>query len=219
MNTRIKTIIISIPLLAISLYLVLFFRGSIKLELDTRAQRTQIKESIVNRMKLLRDLQNAYKGQNGRYATWNELREFADGGKFYIVEKKQSFKLNDDGSENITTRIDTLRKPNGEFKTISVRDSILKKHEVKLNVLAYKKRAEDNVKLEYLETKFKAQGEEFTISFEMETDTIENENTRLKIPVIEVRAKNPKMKKEEQELKFGSLFDPSTSGNWESLGN
>jgi len=219
MSTRVKTIIISIPLLIISLLLVSFFYRSIKHEINTKAQIKQIEKSIVNRMKLLRDLQSTYKGKYGRYARWQELKEFAKDGKFYVIEKRQSYDLQDDGQEKITTVIDTLRTANGEFKTISVRDSVLKKHSIKLAALAYKGRDKENIKIELLETKFKAQGEEFKIKFEMESDRLDSENGSFKIPVIEVRANNPKVKKNESEIKFGSLIDPSTSGNWESLGN
>ena len=219
MSTRVKTIIISIPLLIISGLLVSFFFRSIKHEINTKEQIKQIEESIVNRMKLLRDLQNTYKSKYGRYARWKELKEFAKNGKFYVIEKRQKYQLQDNGQEKITTIIDTLRTANGEFKTISVRDSVLKNHSVKLNVLAYKGVDKENIKIELLETKFKAQGEDFKIKFEMETDTLESESSAFKIPVIEVRANNPKVKKSESEIKFGSLSDPSTSGNWESLGN
>lgn len=219
MNTRVKTIIISLPLLGLSLYLVSFFYGSIKHEINTKAQITQIKESIVNRMKLLRDLQTAYKNKHARYATWSELKEFANNGKFYIIEKKHDMTLNDDGSETIVTRVDTLRTANGEFKTISVRDSVLKKHEIKLNVLAYKGKDKENIKVELLESKFKSRGEEFKIEFQMESDTIETDGSVYTIPIIQVRANHPKLKKDESEINFGSLTDASTAGNWEGLGN
>lgn len=223
MNTRIKTLIISIPLLAVSIYLVFFFYGSVKEKLDEKVQVQEIRQSIINRMKLLRELQTAYKSLNGHYASWAKLKDFAKNGVFYVTEKKQTFELNEaDGTETVTTRIDTLRDADGEFKKDYVSNTILKKHKVKLKSLAYKGKDTANVNIEILETEFKVRGEKFRVKFQMETDTISTETSDYKIPVIQVRATHPRPdpnKRDETEINFGSLIDASTTGSWEGFGN
>lgn len=155
-----------------------------------------IEARIIEKLQMLRDAQIAYLASNGQYAgNWDELRNFIQGGKIWIVQRTEKTKLLEYGKEEITVTLDTLG-------SVMVMDSL------------FNERRYPNFNLENLHIVPGSGGKQF----EFFADKVER--TQRQIPVFEVRDPapvNPKRRanNKEKALRIGSRTDSSTSGNWE----
>jgi hypothetical protein len=151
---------------------------------------------IIEKLQMLRDAQTAYIATNGEYAgNWNDLRNFIQNGKIWLVQRSETTTLLEYGKEEITVTLDTLG-------SVNVVDSL------------FNERKYPNFNLENLQVVPGSGGKEF----EFFADKVERNQRQ--IPVFEIRDPapiNPKRRENNKEkaLRVGSRTDSSTSGNWE----
>lgn len=151
---------------------------------------------IIEKLQMLRDAQTAYIASNGEYAgNWNDLRNFIENGKIWLVQRSETTTLLEYGKEEITVTLDTLG-------SVNVVDSL------------FNERKYPNFNLENLQVVPGSGGKEF----EFFADKVERNQRQ--IPVFEIRDPapiNPKRRENNKEkaLRVGSRTDSSTSGNWE----
>ncbi|MDX2305053.1 MAG: hypothetical protein NW226_19745 [Microscillaceae bacterium] len=118
MNTRIISLLF-VPVIAVLTWLLV---SGVKGPIDQKTRISAIENAVVEKLKLLRDLQIAYQSENGIYAgKWEDLINFAENGKFFIVQTKERTKLLATGVEEVQVIQDTLG-------TVPVKDSLAKKY-------------------------------------------------------------------------------------------
>lgn len=151
---------------------------------------------IIEKLQMLRDAQTAFIATKGEYAgNWNDLRNFIQNGKIWLVQRSETTTLLEYGKEEITVTLDTLG-------SVYVIDSL------------FNERKYPNFNLENLQVVPGSGGKEF----EFFADKVERNQRQ--IPVFEIRDPapiNPKRRENNKEkaLRVGSRTDSSTSGNWE----
>jgi hypothetical protein len=187
---------------------------SINAPIEFNKVREERFADVINKLKDIRDSQEAYKAVNGRYASnFNSLIQFIDTGNYTITQQRDTSFMRYDKVYQIELQrdsvvIDTLGM-------VKVKDSLFKndnRYKTMMNVPH-------------------AQGGE---KFEMKADIIDKSG--YKAPVFEVKVKknvvlydqpedlrskeNAHNSVEEvngDEIKVGSLTDVSTNGNWPPL--
>ena len=169
---------------------------------------------VINKLKLIRKAQIAYKDVNGIYSNnFDSLVKFIDDGIFTLIEKRDSSYMEYDR----TYRIDMLREVVvvDTLGFVPVKDSLFKDSN------AYKKFA--NVPIEGVEAKF-----------DINADIIDKNGYR--VPVFEVKvAKDVILHDQDKDLIkienetvsvdgvngpsiiLGSLTEVSTNGNWPTI--
>lgn len=151
--------------------------------------------AIIEKLQMLRDAELAYQAANGNYAdNWNDLKNFIQDGKIWIVQRKETTKLLDYGAEEITVEIDTLG-------SVPVMDSL------------FNERKYPDFNLESLAIVPGSGGKQF----EFFADEVERNS--YVIDVFEIRDPAPinperTLNNNEKALKVGSRTDASTEGNW-----
>jgi len=151
--------------------------------------------AIIEKLQMLRDAELAYQAANGKYAdNWNDLKNFIQNGKIWIVQRKETTKLLDYGAEEITVEVDTLG-------SVPVMDSL------------FNERKYPDFNLETLATVPGSGGKQF----EFFADEVERNS--YEIDVFEIRDPAPinperQLNNNEKALKVGSRTDASTEGNW-----
>lgn len=170
--------------------------------------------AVINKLKDIRDSQEAYKAVNGKYTSnFNSLVKFIDTGSYTITQQRDSSFTYYDKAFQIDLPKDTVLIDTLGF--VKVKDSLFKS---------------DNRYKTMMEVPYAQNGEKF----EMKADIIDKSG--YKAPVFEVKVKKdivlydqPKdlLSKENAhnsveevngtEVKVGSLTDVSTNGNWPPL--
>lgn len=151
---------------------------------------------IIEKLQMLRDAQIAYLASNGVYAgNWNDLKNFIQGGKIWLVQRTETTKLLEYGKEETTVQYDTLG-------SVNVIDSL------------FNERKYPNFNLENMHIVPGSGGKQF----EFFADKVER--TQRQIPVFEIRDPDPinpkrRLNNKEKALRVGSRTESSTSGNWE----
>ena len=168
-------------------------------------------QAVINKLKDIRDSQEAYKSVNGKYAgNFESLVQFVDTGSYTITQQRDSSFMRFDKVYQIELQVDTVVVDTLGF--VKVKDSLFK------NSDAYKT---------MMEVPYGQNGEKF----ELKADIIEKSG--YKAPVFEAKAKkdivlydqpadlrsqeNARNSVEEvngEFIKVGSLVDVSTNGNW-----
>ncbi len=120
MKSNILNTVLSIVFLVIALILAGFLYQGVRGPIQQKQEIAAIEKAIIEKLKLIRELEIAYQSQNGKYAgRWEELVSFAQSGDILNIQKIEKAVLEDgDGQEKIEIVYDTLG-------TIPVRDSIL----------------------------------------------------------------------------------------------
>jgi hypothetical protein len=191
MLTRIASIFFLLFAIATGYYLVNSVKSDI--EFDEEIRRTE--SAIIEKLKLIRDAQVAYRNGIGKYASdWDSLMAFVDTGKIYIIQRREETKLLAYGVEETTLFYDTLG-------SVMVMDSLFspaKAPNFNLARLPFVPGRED---------KFLIFADKIT-------------KGGVLVDVFEVRDPNPlnparKANDNERALRVGSKTDVTTSGNWE----
>lgn len=187
---------------------------SINAPIEFNKVREERFSDVINKLKDIRDSQEAYKSVNGRYAgNFNSLIQFIDTGNYTITQQRDTSFMRFDKVYQIELQqdsvvIDTLGM-------VKVKDSLFK------NDTRYKT---------MMDVPHGQNGEKF----EMKADIIDKSG--YKAPVFEVKVKKnvvlydqpEDLKSKENaynsveevngsEIKVGSLTDVSTNGNWPPL--
>lgn len=192
--TKILTVAFLIIAIGIGYYLVNGIISSV--EEEERVAR--VESLIIDKLKLIRDAEVAYKDVNGQYTSdWNKLINFIDTGRIFITQRREETKLLDYGAEETEIFIDTLG-------SVPVKDSLFSNP-------IYQK-FEDNLdRLPYVPVT--------GAKFEIFADKIRRGN--VDVDVFEVRDPqpiNPQRRGENSikgPLRVGSRTEVTTAGNWE----
>ena len=188
--------ILSVVFLVISLFLGYLLYDSVDSVVEEEKRIARIEARVVEKLQMLREAQIAYQGTNGEYAgSWNDLKDFIEDGRIFIVQRTETTKLGDYGAEEVTVTLDTLG-------SVNVMDSL------------FNERKYPDFNLETLAIVPGSEGQQF----EFFSDKIERSNRQ--ISVFEIRDPDPvnpnrRRNNNERALKVGSRTDASTSGNWE----
>lgn len=166
---------------------------------------------VINRLKDIRNAQEAYKTVNGKYANdFNSLITFVDTGRYTITQQRDSSYMEYDKTYGIdllqeVTLTDTLG-------FVAVRDSLFKNSERYKNLMKVP-HAQNNENFEmksdiidksgYRVPVFEASVEKKVVLYDQPADLLTRENSM--ISVEEVNGNT---------IKVGSLNEVSTSGNW-----
>ncbi|EAZ79879.1 hypothetical protein [Algoriphagus machipongonensis] len=162
---------------------------------ETEKRIALIEAAVIEKLQMLRDAELAYQASNGEYAdNWNDLKNFIQTGKIWIVERKETTKLLEYGKEETTVTFDTLG-------SVNVKDSL------------FNERKYPDFNLEALAVVPGSGGKQF----EFFADKIERNS--YEIAVFEIRDPAPvnperQLNNNEKALKVGSRTDASTEGNW-----
>ena len=154
-----------------------------------------VEAATIEKLQMLRDAELAYQASNGKYAdNWNDLKNFIQNGKIWIVQRTETTKLLEYGKEEITVSFDTLG-------SVAVMDSL------------FNDRRYPDFNLESLAVVPGSGGKQF----EFFADKIERNSYQ--VNVFEIRDPNPinperRVNNNEKALKVGSRTDASTEGNW-----
>ena len=166
---------------------------------------------VIDRLKDIRNAQEAYKTVNGRYANnFNDLVAFVDTGRYTITQQRDSSYMEFDRVYQIdmlkeVTIIDTLG-------FVAVRDSIFKNSErykqmmnvpYAANNEQFAMKADIVEKGGYRAPVFEAKVAKSVVLYDQPKDLLTRENAQ--VSVEEVNG---------SEIKVGSLTEVSTSGNW-----
>ena len=188
--------ILSIVFLAIALFLGYLLYDGVDSVVEEEKRIARIEARVVEKLQMLREAQIAYQGTNGEYAgSWNDLQNFIEDGRIFIVQRTETTELGDYGAEEVTVTLDTLG-------SVEVMDSL------------FNERKYPDFNLETLAVVPGSEGQQF----EFFADKIERSNRQ--IAVFEIRDPDPvnpnrRRNNNERALKVGSRTDASTSGNWE----
>ncbi|QHT69198.1 hypothetical protein GXP67_22410 [Rhodocytophaga rosea] len=192
-KTKIFTYVLLIPILILGYLLYDGIRGPI---LEQR-RIAGIEARVIEKLKLLRNIQAGYYSVNGKYAgSWSELTNFINNGKFLNIQRKEIVdSINAQGVESVRVIIDTLG-------TTPVRDSLFPAStypDFDPNTLSV----------------IPGSGGK---QFEIYAGTIDRNN--IKVNVFEIKDTAPvnperRKNKNEKALKVGSREEATIAGNWE----
>ena len=189
--TKILSAVFLLVAIGTGYYLV----NSVKTDIQFEEELRRTESQIVEKLKLIRDAQIAYRGGNGKYASdWDSLINFVDTGKIYIIQKREEVEIKAYGAEETTIILDTIG-------SVSVMDSLFSPSKVpnfNLQRLPYKPGTE--TKFEIFAGKIERSGQMVDV-FEIKDPN----------PLNPARRRNDN----ERALRVGSKTDVTTSGNWE----
>ena len=166
---------------------------------------------VIDRLKDIRNAQEAYKSVNGRFANnFNDLVAFVDTGRYTITQQRDSSYMEFDRVYQIdllkeVTIIDTLG-------FVAVKDSLFKNSDRYLQMMnvpyaanneQFTLKADIVEKGGYRAPVFEAKVAKSVVLYDQPQDLLTRENAQ--ISVEEVNG---------TEIKVGSLNEVSTSGNW-----
>ena len=203
--------ILQIVLWLASFLLAFMIYKSINGPIDFKKVRKERFQAVINKLKDIRDAQEAYKTVNGKYAAnFNSLIQFVDTGSYTITMQKDSSFMKFDRAYGIELQVDTVVIDT--LGMVRVNDSLFKNDD------RYKR---------LMDVPYGQNGE----TFEIAADIIDKSG--YKAPVYEVKVKkdvvlydqpddlraqeNARNSVEEVNGSFisvGSMTDVSTNGNW-----
>lgn len=203
--------VLQIGLWLISLGLAFLIYKSIMGPIEFKKVRKERFQAVINKLKDIRDAQDAYNSVNGKYAAnFTSLIKFVDTGNYVITTQKDSSYMYFDENFQIELQKDTIVIDTLGFK--SVKDSLFKKDD------RYKS---------MMTVPFAANGE----AFEMKSGTVDKSGFRAQVYEVKVKKdvvlydqpadlraqENTRNSVEEVNgayLQVGSLNEVSTNGNW-----
>ncbi len=116
------TKILTIVLLAVSLYLGYYLYSGVQQVIDDRAKIEISEMNVIEKLKLIRESESVYQEQFGKYTSnWDTLARFIESGKVPILQRREEIKQKAYGGEEVVVHIDTLG-------FVSAKDRIFKKN-------------------------------------------------------------------------------------------
>ncbi len=193
-KTKIFTIVFALTSIGLAYYLFYTINSSIK-----EAERIErMENAIINKLKLIRDAEIAYKAVNGSYiGNWDTLIAFVDTGDFYLIERTETVITLDYGADSTYIELDTIG-------TVGVKDSLFSKiPNFRAENLPYVPGIQPPTKFEIWADKIPKAG--------LMVDAIEVWNP---VPVNPARDEESEFNTR-KPLRFGSRTSVTTGGNWE----
>lgn len=187
--------VLSVVFLLVAIGLGYYLYKGVDDVVESEKRIALVEAAIIEKLQMLRDAELAYQASNGKYAdNWNDLKQFIQSGKIWIVQRTETTNLLEYGKEEITVKVDTLG-------SVAVMDSL------------FNERKYPDFNLEGLATVPASGGK----LFEFFANKVERNN--YEIDVFEIRDPDPinpnrRLNNNEKALKVGSRTDASTEGNW-----
>lgn len=181
--------------------------GPIEFE-KVRQERFQ---AVINKLKDIRDSQEAYKSVNGKYAgNFESLVQFVDTGNYTITQQRDSSFMRYDKVYQIELQVDTVVVDTLGF--VKVKDSLFKNSDAYKTMMEvpyaqndekFELKADIIDKSGYKAPVFEAKVKKNVVLYDQPTDLVNQENTRNSVEEVNG-----------EYIKVGSLTDVSTNGNW-----
>ena len=168
-------------------------------------------QSVIDKLKDIRDSQEAYKSVNGTYAgNFESLVKFVDTGSYTITQQRDSSFMRYDKVYQIELQVDTVVIDTLGF--VKVKDSLFKNSDSYKTMMEvpyaqngekFELKADIIEKSGYKAPVFEAKVKKDIILFDQPKDLLAQENARNSVEEVNG-----------DHLKVGSLVDVSTNGNW-----
>ena len=166
---------------------------------------------VINKLKDIRDSQEAYKTVNGKYAgDFESLIKFIDTGNYTITTQRDSSFMRYDRAYQIDMQQDTIIIDT--LGTVKVKDSLFGADD-RYKTMMDVPYAQNNEKFEmkadivdksgYKAPVFEAKVKKNVVLYDQPEDLVEKENSYQSVEEVNGT-----------EIKVGSLTDVSTNGNW-----
>ncbi len=215
-TTKINQLIVMKTLIQVVLWIVCIFLGykiyeSVTGPIEFNKVKHERFAKVVDKLKDIRNSQEAYKTAKGRYAKdFNSLIAFVDTGNYVITQQRDSSFMEYDK----TYRIDLLKevKVIDTLGYVSVKDSLFKK-DTRYKTMMDVPEAANGEKFEmkagiieksgYKAPVFEAKVAKSVVLYDQPKDLVAKENTELGVDEINGAY-----------ISVGSMEDVSTSGNW-----
>ena len=177
--------------------LAFYLVNSIKYSIDEEARINAAEDKVIEKLKMIRDAQNACQSVNGKYENeWDSLLNFVENGNIFLIQRREETVLLDYGAEETTLYIDTLG-------SVTVIDSLFSSiPNFKTSNLIFVPGYE-NVKFEIWASKIEKGG--------VEVDVVEVRNPK----PFDPNRKEANEANINKPLRFGSRTSITTAGNWE----
>ncbi len=168
-------------------------------------------QAVINKLKDIRDSQEAYKSVNGKYAgNFESLVKFVDTGNYTITQQRDSSFMRFDKVYQIELQVDTVVVDTLGF--VKVKDSLFKNSDAYKTMMEVPY-AQNNEKFEikadiidksgYRAPVFEAKVKKDVVLYDQPSDLRAQENARNSVEEVNG-----------EYIKVGSLTDVSTNGNW-----
>ncbi|RDY58355.1 hypothetical protein [Flagellimonas nanhaiensis] len=204
------------PFLVILFGLLSIFLGykiykSINAPIEFKKVRKERFTQVINKLKDIRDSQEAYKVVNGKYANdFNSLVKFIDTGSYTITQQRDSSFMRFDRTYGIELQKDTIVIDTLGF--VKVKDSLFKnsdRYTTMMNVPYAQNNEKFDLKADIIDKSgykaavFEAKVKKDVVLYDQPEDLLARENAHQSVEEVNGT-----------EIKVGSLTDVSTNGNW-----
>ncbi|WP_164732861.1 hypothetical protein [Flagellimonas marinaquae] len=204
------------PILVILFGILSIFLGfkiydSINAPIEFNKVRNERFAKVINKLKDIRDSQEAYKTVNGKYANnFESLIKFIDTGNYTITTQRDSSFMRYDRVYQIEMQQDTVIIDT--LGTVKVKDSLFgadDRYKTMMNVPyaqndeKFEMKADIIDKSGYKAPVFEAKVKKNVVLYDQPQDLVEKENSYQSVEEVNGT-----------EIKVGSLTDVSTNGNW-----
>ncbi len=168
-------------------------------------------QAVIDKLKDIRDAQEAYRSVNGKYAgNFESLIKFVDTGSYTITQQRDSSFMRFDKVYQIELQVDTIVIDTLGF--VKVKDSLFKNNPAYMNMMDVPF-AQNNEKFDlkadiidksgYRAPVFEAKVKKDVILYDQPGDLMAQENARNSVEEVNG-----------EFITVGSLVDVSTNGNW-----
>ncbi|MDC6367004.1 MULTISPECIES: hypothetical protein [Flavobacteriaceae] len=204
------------PFLILAFGLLSIFLGykiyqSINAPIEFKKIRQERFTQVINKLKDIRDSQEAYKVVNGKYANdFNSLVKFIDTGSYTITQQRDSSFMKFDKVYQIELQKDTVVIDTLGF--IKVKDSLFKnsdRYKSMMDVPYGQNNEKFDLKADIIDKSgykapvFEAKVKKDVVLYDQPKDLLARENAHQSVEEVNGT-----------EIKVGSLTDVSTNGNW-----
>ncbi len=187
---------------------------SINAPIEFNKVREERFADVINKLKDIRDSQEAYKAVNGRYAgNFNSLIQFIDTGNYTITQQRDTSFMRFDKTYQIELQQDSIVIDT--LGMVKVKDSLFKNDDRYKNMMnvphaqngeKFEMKADIIDKSGYKAPVFEAKVKKNVVLYDQPKDLIAKENAYNSVEEVNG-----------SEIKVGSLTDVSTNGNWPPL--
>jgi hypothetical protein len=195
----------------LSIFLGFKIYDSINAPIEFNKVRNERFSKVIDKLKDIRDSQEAYKTVNGKYAgDFESLIKFIDTGSYTITTQRDSSFMRYDRAYQIDMQQDTIIIDT--LGTVKVKDSLFGADTRYKNMMDVPF-AQNNEKFEmkadiidksgYKAPVFEAKVKKNVVLYDQPQDLVEKENSYQSVEEVNGT-----------EIKVGSLTDVSTNGNW-----
>ena len=203
--------ILQIVLWIVCGFLAFMIYKSVNGPIEFEKVRQERFQAVINKLKDIRDSQEAYKSVNGKYAgSFESLVKFVDTGSYTITQQRDSSFMRFDKVYQIELQVDTIVVDTLGF--VRVKDSLFKNSDAYKTMMEvpfgqngekFDLKADIIDKSGYRAPVFEAKVKKDVVLYDQPSDLVNQENARNSVEEVNG-----------ESIKVGSLVDVSTNGNW-----